>query len=87
MSKLKCPYCQEIHATLALHTNTKSDGSISRHRHCLNCQERFNTTERYADESCIASEDLDFSKQRILALALINELNALDRQTDRQTIS
>ena len=83
MSKLKCPYCQEIHTTLSLDTNTKSDGSISRRRHCLNCQERFNTTEQYADDSCIKSEDLNFfSKQRILVLALMNELNALDRQTD-----
>lgn len=84
MSKLKCPYCQAITTTLAVDTRNKSDGSITRRRHCSSCQERFNTTERYADESCIASEDLDFSKQRILALAL---LNALDRQTDRQTIS
>jgi transcriptional regulator NrdR family protein len=86
MSKLKCPHCQEITTTLSLDTNTKLDGSITRRRRCSNCQERFNTTERYADVSCIASEDLNFfSKQRILALALINELNALDRQTDRQT--
>lgn len=87
MSKLKCPRCQAITTTLAVETRIKSDGSITRRRHCSRCQERFNTTERYADDSCIASEDLDFSKQRILALALINELNALDRQTDRQTIS
>ena len=88
MSKLKCPHCQEITTTFALDTNTKLDGSITRHRRCSNCQERFNTTERYADDSCIDSEDLDFfSKQRILALALMNEFNALDRQTDRQTIS
>ena len=65
MNRLKCPHCQKITTTVALSLETKSDGSIVRCRHCLNCFLRFNTIERYTDYSC----------------------NALDRQTDRQTIS
>jgi len=85
MSKLKCPHCQEITTTFALDTNTKLDGSITRRRRCSNCQERFNTTERYADNSCDdiqkirakAAEDLDTNqnpKVRAIAAKLLGEI-------------